>query len=135
MSDAKILVGGVAVLLLGAWYVSSRAAGAVSDAAQAVLPYVNPADPRNFAYTAVNAVGEQLSGDSGWTLGTSLYDLSRHPLNGFNLYDQAVSTVRPYVDPTNQGNIINRGVNSVGEIVTGNKDWTLGTAVYDWWNN
>lgn len=50
-------------------------------------------------------------------------------------WDAAVATVEqtvPYVNPADQGNIVNRGVSAVGEAVTGQKGWNLGYQLFDW---
>ena len=36
------------------------------------------------------------------------------------------------VNPASHDNFINSGVNAIGTSVTGDKHWTLGTAIYDW---
>lgn len=38
------------------------------------------------------------------------------------------------VNPADRGNIVNRGVEAVGSSVTGDPNWTLGGAIYDWLN-
>lgn len=38
----------------------------------------------------------------------------------------------PAVTPTNPENVFNQAVNSVGQAVTGEADWTLGGQIYDW---
>lgn len=51
-----------------------------------------------------------------------------------NVAEKAIDAV----NPLNHGNIFADGVNQAGEAVTGNKNWTLGGAVYDyvdWWQD
>ena len=70
-----IAVGVAGVVLLAAgWYAKKK----LSAAATAAAPYINPADPRNMAYSGVNAVGHVLTGDSNFTLGGWIYDIT-HP--------------------------------------------------------
>jgi hypothetical protein len=44
------------------------------------------------------------------------------------------ATVGGWVNPVSDENLAYRGVNAVGEAVTGNADWSLGSAIYDWIN-
>ena len=37
-------------------------------------------------------------------------------------------------NPTSNNNIVNQGVSGVGGWVTGNKNWTLGGQIYDWFH-
>jgi hypothetical protein len=59
---------GVGVALVVAWVLNrtAKAAGAA----------INPTDRDNLAYRGVNAVGEAVSGERGWTLGGWLYDVT-----------------------------------------------------------
>ena len=68
-----------AVLLAAGWYAKKK----LAVVAQVAVPYVNPTDPRNLAYTGVNAVGSVLTGDSGFTLGGWIYDIT-HPTVAHN---------------------------------------------------
>lgn len=43
----------------------------------------------------------------------------------------AARAVGAAIDPTADTNLAYRGVNHVGTAVTGNKDWSLGVAIYD----
>jgi hypothetical protein len=73
-----------AVLLAAGWYAKRKLAGAataISNAAQQALPYINPADRNNVAYSGVNALGGALTGDSSWSLGGWLYDISHGGAN------------------------------------------------------
>lgn len=77
-SDTKMVIGGVLLAVLAAWYLKNKVAGAVdavADAAAAVAPYVNPADSNNIINQGVGAIGGAISGDENWSLGTWLYDL------------------------------------------------------------
>lgn len=69
---AVVLVAGVAY-----WFLSKKAAQlgkAVTDSAQ----YVNPASDKNIIYSGVNSVGSSVTGDSSFSLGSWLYDIT-HP--------------------------------------------------------
>lgn len=65
-----LIVGGVAVA--GLWYIKSRAGDTVARAGQAV----NPTNPDNIFYGAVNSVGRELSGDEHFSLGGWIYDIT-----------------------------------------------------------
>lgn len=67
------LAGLAALGLVGAWVYSNRKT--IASAAERTLATVNPADDRNAAYSAVSAVGEAVTGRSGWTLGGAIADL------------------------------------------------------------
>jgi hypothetical protein len=38
------------------------------------------------------------------------------------------------VNPLNNENVFASGVNAVGGAVTGTDDWSLGVAIWEWWN-
>lgn len=63
-NEQLIGIGIVGVLAL--WYLKNRA----GDAVQAV----NPVNPDNVFYGGTNAVGEALTGDEDFNLGSWLYD-------------------------------------------------------------
>ena len=46
----------------------------------------------------------------------------------------AVGTAAQAVNPVNHENIFATGVNSLGAGIAGDANWTLGGAVYDWFN-
>lgn len=48
-----------------------------------------------------------------------------------DLGEVAKEVVTKDLNPANTDNIVNRGVSSVGEAVTGQKGWSLGGAIYD----
>lgn len=66
---------GVAVLGIGyfAFIKVKKTAGA---AAAAAVDAVNPASSNNLVNRGVTAVGSAISGDSGWTLGGWIYDIT-----------------------------------------------------------
>ena len=43
----------------------------------------------------------------------------------------AVTQTAQAVNPTNQNNIFSKGVNTAGEALTGDPNWTLGVWIYD----
>ncbi len=47
---------------------------------------------------------------------------------------QVAEKVGAAVNPANPDNIVNQGVSAAGAAVTGNKNWTLGTWLYDVFN-
>ncbi len=76
MNDsAKLaLIGaGAAVVVIGALYLLARKAGA---AVVAVGQAVNPVSDKNIAYQGVNAAGAAVTGDSEFSLGTWLYNVT-----------------------------------------------------------
>lgn len=83
---------GVAVALLGVagtlYFLFGKQ---IKDAAAAAANAVNPTSDKNLAYRGVNAVGEVLSGDESFSLGSWLYDVT-HPNEG-----KLISTTPPYV--------------------------------------
>ncbi len=82
--DLQFKIGLTVVVLVGTglalWYASrqlGKAGHAIADAADKALPYVNPADRNNLAYTGVNAVGAAITGDEGFSLGGAFYDFDQ----------------------------------------------------------
>lgn len=63
-----ILVAGGLLL----WYTKNKA----GEAVLAVGNAVNPVNPDNIFNSGVNAIGSSISGDSEWTLGTWIYDVT-----------------------------------------------------------
>lgn len=143
-----------AVLIAAAWYAKKK----VGEVAKEVLPLVDPTDSRNLANTAANAVFQKATGYKG-TIGTALYDYWNPPRENAALellpgapyavgaYQWLANTdsnqvadwqdgvlFRGAFNPASNNNLIYRGVNALGEAVTGSEDWSLGTAIYDWWN-
>lgn len=45
--------------------------------------------------------------------------------------EEAVESVGSAINPVNPDNIFNRGVNALGEAITGDEHWTLGGAIYE----
>lgn len=86
MPDAKVLAIGGSIIAVAAllvlWRVRQDAiavGGAVVDLAGTVGHAVNPLNQNNAAAGTVNAVGQALSGDAGWSLGTWIYDMTGKP--------------------------------------------------------
>jgi hypothetical protein len=151
-----IAVGIAGGVLLGAAWYAKRKAG---ELAATVAPYLNPADSRNVVNQAATGLYQAVSGSTG-TIGTDLYDFWNPPrenaaLNAMPwgapyavgayqwLTNSDGNQVADYQDgvlfrgafnPASNNNLIYRGVNALGEAVTGAEDWSLGTAIYDWWN-
>lgn len=64
------VTGGIALGVLGLGYLAWRGiAGKVADGT------LNPADKRNFINQGVERIGQDITGDSSWSLGGALYDL------------------------------------------------------------
>lgn len=82
VSPNLVLYGLIAVAAVYAIYNAKKAAGAVADTAKQVITKdLNPASDQNLAYRGVNGVGAAVSGDSSWTLGGWIYDIT-HPAYG-----------------------------------------------------
>jgi len=76
----KNLAIAAGVVLVAGWYVKRQAGEALDKVGQAV----NPTSDQNLAYKGVNSVGEALTGDDAFSLGSWLYDLT-HPNEGKDL--------------------------------------------------
>lgn len=68
---AAMVVVGVAAL----YFVGKKLATVGADAAAAVGRAVDPTGDQNLAYRGANRVGEVLTGDSSFSLGSWLYDV------------------------------------------------------------
>lgn len=66
---------GVGILL---YMVGRQAAGAAASAADAVADAVNPNSAGNLIYQGTNAVGRTVTGDSSFSLGGWLYDVTHN---------------------------------------------------------
>ena len=85
-STALIEIAIGAAVIAGVIYYARKQASAASDAVaggvaavqQTFATTLNPASPQTAVYGAVNAVGTGLTGDTGFDLGSYLYDLT-HP--------------------------------------------------------
>lgn len=82
--DLQFKIGLTVVVLAGTglalWYAKNKltqVGGQALDAAKAAVPYVDPTDRRNLAYSGVNAVGSAITGDDSWSLGGALYDFDQ----------------------------------------------------------
>ncbi|MCL4315635.1 MAG: hypothetical protein M1527_02015 [Gammaproteobacteria bacterium] len=72
-------VGVGLVAVVAVVYLTRRAGAAVADAAAVVGDKINPYSSNNFLYDGViGGAGRALSGDSSWSLGSWIYDLT-HP--------------------------------------------------------
>lgn len=103
-----LIVGGVALAVF-----------LMRDRIGAALSAVNPLDSDNVINRTFTNGYQALTGSTG-TLGTDIYD----------------ATHGGALDVTSDQNMIYRGVNKIGEALTGSQDWTLGTAIYNathWW--
>lgn len=70
LKTETLVVLGVALAVV---YLAKKAGEAATDAAKAVIPYVNPADERNMVNTAATTLWQWASGSTG-TIGGDLYD-------------------------------------------------------------
>lgn len=73
LKEDAMIVAGIALAVLVIGYYAKKA---IVDAVAPVIPYVNPADPKNVVNQGVAWLGAQESGDPNWTLGGAIYDLT-----------------------------------------------------------
>jgi Na+/proline symporter len=64
---------GLAVVL-GLWWLSTKAAGALGSAAGAVGSAINPVNPGNIFYSGASAASGAISGSTNSSLGSDVYD-------------------------------------------------------------
>lgn len=112
---------GLGVVGLGvAWYVLHK----LKSAAIAAAPLLNPTDPRNLAYSSVNAAGAALvtapdgagkNADGSWTLGGFLYDVT-HPNTSQQIKDMATGSPPPAVQ---YGAPATPMYDAMGNVITG----------------
>lgn len=129
------------------------------DAINAVSPFNND----NVFSNGVDLLGKGLTGKDNWSLGGSIYDWSHTEYSpdvkgsGGVDWENMALTVNPvawatdrlaqtfketdlpdlnfdYVNPASDKNIINQGVEKLGQVVSGNDSWTLGGWLYDVFN-
>lgn len=121
----------VAVLAVVGVVLLYKAKQAATSAVQAV----NPLNNNNIFATGVNDVGAAVSGDPYWTLGGAVYDQTHNSGGGLKLPDvlNPMSPSDPvyYINPLASGNIVNAGVTSAGQAISGDPGWTLGGWIYD----
>lgn len=126
--DDLIAVGIAGVVVVAAlWYAKKKlgeAGQAVADAVAPVIPYVNPADSSNVINQGVSWLGETITGDDGWSLGSQVYDWTHSKPTG-----NPIS-----LNPASTDNAIYRWNNFIGEKITGEKGWTIGGQIYDWFH-
>lgn len=117
-----------AVLFAAAWYAKKKAGDAADalakavregyDAARNALPYVDPTDSRNLAYTGANGFYQAITGDKVGTVGTALAD-AKAPGGMLEHMD--------WWQLANPGAALGGVVgNAIG------KDWSIGTKLFDW---
>lgn len=93
------------------------------------LQKVNPANPDNVINGGFNRVARWATGDEGFTLGGWVYDVTHdNPVTGAKAPINAVN-------PASDQNVIYKGVNSAGEYLTGDKNFTLGGWLYGVFND
>jgi len=81
--DPRWLLYGAAIAGVGfvAWQLTKAARAGATLAAEGLATVgaaINPASDQNLAYRGVNAIGSGITGDSSWTLGGWIYDVT-HP--------------------------------------------------------
>lgn len=80
MKNDALIMGGLALAVLGVLWYAKNAVGnglaAAQETLQQAVPYVDPTDTRNVAYTAASKVTQAMTGSSDASFGTWLYDIS-----------------------------------------------------------
>lgn len=111
-----LAAAGAAVYLAWRAYAGAgSAAGTIKDAASTVGGWINPAADTNLVYQGVNGIGSFLTGDTDYSLGGAIYEVTH---NGS-------------LNPASPDNIVYTGFNGVGAWYTGQPGWNLGGAIYD----
>lgn len=76
ITPGHILAGGAVALAGAVVYFGAKKAG---ELAAKVGESVNPADSDNIVNRAVTGIGEAITGDKGFSLGSFIYDLTHPP--------------------------------------------------------
>lgn len=147
-------VTGTAVAVLGGVVAIGAIGFFLYRKSNAVVDALNPASDKNIVYGGVNAVGSALTGDGSFALGSWFYDQTHNEagdtdymaavggsfwaltpglygldkIAGFSDMDYSFLN---YVNPASEKNVVYSGVNKVGAVVSGDKEWSLGTWIYD----
>jgi hypothetical protein len=78
-SKAAMTVFGVVAVSAVLYYVATKVVEKLGGAAGSVANSVNPTSDKNLVYRGVNQVGEVLTGDASFSLGSWLYDKFNPP--------------------------------------------------------
>lgn len=113
-----IALAGAAVVGLLVWR--------VWNGGKLVTETLNPASANNAVNQAVENLGQSLTGDPYWTVGGSFYDVTHSDPT-----DPTRFTGLDWMNLASEKNLYNQGVLAVGQAVSGDKDWSLGTWLYD----
>lgn len=74
-----VAIGGVVIVGAVIYYGYKFVSGTVETAKDVVKKDLNPTSDKNLAYRGVNAVGEAITGDQNFSLGSWLYDVFNPP--------------------------------------------------------
>jgi len=107
----KYVVIGAGIALCVSLYLAKRSADAVGKG----LDAINPVDPNNIINQAAESLYQTISGSSG-TIGGDFYDAT----HGGSL------------DITSSNNYAASAVDNIGKVISGDSNWNLGAAIYDW---
>lgn len=119
ITDNKYLMIGAAVAGLALAYMVTRGAGKLIEAIPKALEEINPLNNQNIINRGATSIYQGVTGSEG-TMGGDFYDATHGGvLDGI-------------VNPASGNNLINRGVSGIGGAVSGDTNWTLGGAIYDW---
>ena len=58
-----------------ALYLGRKAAAEAVEVAESAVEAITPTNPENIFYSGVSSVGEAITGDENWTLGSAIYDM------------------------------------------------------------
>ncbi len=107
----KYVIIGAGIGLCVALYLAKRGADAVGKG----LDAINPTNPDNIINQGVESVYQTVTGSNG-TIGGDIYD----------------ATHGGKLDPTSSNNAASSTVDWIGQAISGDKNWNLGGAIYDW---
>ncbi len=93
LSSGQIKGIAIGAAVLGIGYLLWKAKDTIVNTVTTTL---NPASDKNLAYRGVNAVGEAVTGDSGFSLGSYLFDVFNPTAAN---YDPNANTYRPQITP------------------------------------
>jgi hypothetical protein len=111
LAENKYVLIGAGVALCVALYLAKRGA----DAVGAGLNAINPVDPNNIINRGAESVYQTVTGSNG-TIGGDFYD----------------ATHGGRLDVTSGNNAAAASVDWIGGAISGDNNWTLGGAIYDW---
>jgi hypothetical protein len=108
---------------------SNLVEGTAELATDVVTEYLNPVHSGNVINRGFTSLGSWATGNPHFSLGSSIYDWTHTDPN-----EPTKNTLVEAFNPVDEDNLANRAVNGIGRWATGEKGWTLGSAIYDFFN-